>query len=85
MIRAAEEPVIPPVRGDGGVEHLQPHVGVQARVLEDEEVERDADDGGGPAHHVLAHAEPDTDDPENDRDRLEGGHPVAGSTTTPVP
>jgi hypothetical protein len=61
---AAVQPVIPAVEAQPDVDALQAHVGVELGLEEDEDVEADVDEAGGPDPHVLPRAEVDADDPE---------------------
>src|SRR5687767_95630 len=68
------EPLIPSVKRDDHVYHLQPHVSVEPGSVKYERVQADIHNCGRPAPDVLLHAEIDADDSEKSRNILERVH-----------
>jgi hypothetical protein len=78
-VLTAMQPLIPSVDGEHGVDHLQPHVGVELGVVEDERIQHDVHDRRRPTPDILADAEVYAQCANDGGDQLEWRHVMIDS------
>src|SRR6185312_13918075 len=71
MTRATIKPFVPPVQRQNEIDDLQSRIRVQAGSEEERGEERHVDERGRPAPDILARAQVNTDDSEDDGDSLQ--------------